>query len=378
MFDKLEKANRRSEKAKQYWTIKNRLMMCNLVFNLVFFLMFIFTGWSAGLRDWLSHFQNNFFLLNTFYLTVFGAINFCLFLPFNFYEGFVLEHRFGLSRQTFRAWFMEAFKKTAIVAIIALIFTEVSYLFLLKFPQSWWFWTPVFYLLILIILTKLTPDILLPFFFRFHPLEAGPLRIQITGLLKRFNVVIREVYIIEFSKKTAKANAIIAGLGKAKYIFLSDTLVNQFSVDEAEIVFAHELGHLLRKDPFFLLTLRSFCVFVCFFCSNLFFRNLIFRFGFNGLSDIAALPILIIIFMLISLVLAPLKNYLSRFLEKQADDFAIKVTGNPKGFISMIRRLGENNLSDFSPSRLVEIFYYDHPPILKRMQSAQQYLENKA
>ena len=365
--------------AKQYQAMKNRLFLFNLVLNFAFLLVLLFTGWSRSLKIWLLNFRADFFSINALYFFVFSALGFILSFPLEFYEGFVLEHTFGLSRQNFKNWFKDLLKKSGIVLFVSLVMVEVVYFFLSRFSQTWWLWAAAFWFFISVVLTRIYPKVILPLFFHSKPLETGELRSRIFSLLEKYKIRLKDVYSIDFSKKTVKANAMVTGLGATKQIFLSDTLVDGFPYDEIEVVLAHELGHYISRDTI-KLALASLCsALFSFFFAGILLDRLLFKFGFCALSDIAGLPLLLSILILMSLILLPLQNSYARFLEEKADDFALKATGNPKSFISMIARLGEKNFSEFSPSRLVEFFLYDHPPISKRIAKAQMYLagENK-
>lgn len=217
-------------------------------------------------------------------------------------------------------------------------------------------------------------EVILPLFYKYKPLEQGILRQRIFSLLERYKVRLKDIYVLDFSKKTVKANAFVAGLGRTKQIFLSDTLVNEFSPQEIEVVLAHEMGHYLNRDML-KLVLSSLCSsLLSFFIAAVVLEKLIVQAGFKGISDIAGLPLLLMVLLSIGLILLPLQNGYSRILERKADHFSLKATGMPQAFISMMKRLGNKNFSDFSPSRVIEIFLYDHPPISKRIRMAEGYL----
>jgi STE24 endopeptidase len=362
------------QEAKRYQAMKHRLFLFNLILNFSFLVALVVTGFSKSLKNWLLPFGHGFFSMNALYFLSFSVLAFCLSFPMDFYEGFVLEHRFGLSRQNFKEWLKDVFKKSAIVFIVSLILVEAVYFFLARFPGIWWLGAAGFWFLVTVILTRITPKVLLPLFFKYKPLEAGALRERIENLLRQHQVALKEIYVLDFSKKTVKANAMVAGLGKSKQIFLSDTLVSEFPEPEIEVVLAHEVGHYLSGDTVKLVFAGLVSALLSFWAASLILNQLIGRFGFQSLSDIAGIPLLLAILMLVSLILLPLQNGFSRVLEQNADRFALRATGNPAGFIAMMKRLGEKNFSEFAPSKLIEIFLYDHPPISKRIRMAESYV----
>lgn len=361
-----------SQDAKRYQAVKNRLFLFSLMLQFLFLFALIVTGFSAQFKDRLSSVAPGFFALNALYFSAFCIAAFCVSLPLDYYEGFALERRFGLSRQSVFAWFKDKLKRSLVFFIVSFVLVQGLYFFLLRFPASWWFWAALLWFFVSVALSRIFPKVILPLFFRSTPLPAGELRDRIFSLLDRFNVRLKDVYVLDFSKKTVKANAMVAGLGSSKQIFLSDTLVQDFPVDEIEAVLAHELGHYVHKDTFKLVAVSLFSGLASFYAAHRALVVLLPRFGFGSLSDVAGLPLLLILILGAGLVLLPASCAFSRFLERGADRFALLATRNADSFISMMKRLGERNLADFEPSRITEFFLYDHPPIQKRIRMAQE------
>lgn len=356
--------------AKSYQALKNSLFLFHGVLQFIFLLTMVLTGFSRQLKTWILHFGNDFFSINACYFFVFSLFAFILSFPLDYYEGFVLEHRYRLSRQSFFAWFADVLKKSAIGFVVALVVVEAVYFFLSRFPGVWWLAAAFFWFLICVFLSRIFPKIILPLFFKSKPLEPGILRDEICALLKKFNIRLKNVYVLDFSKKTVKANAMVAGLGAAKEIFLSDTLVAEFSVLEVKAVVAHELGHYVHRDTFKLVMMGLLSALVTFYLADRALKTMIPGLGFGSISDIASLPLFLAVLLVLGLILLPAQNAATRYLEQQADFFALQSTRDADSFISMMKRLGERNLSDFTPSELIEFFLYDHPPIQKRIDMA--------
>ncbi|MFH0876989.1 MAG: M48 family metallopeptidase [Candidatus Omnitrophota bacterium] len=360
------------QQAKQYQAIKNRLFLFGLLLNCAFLLALVVTGWSRQIKIFLLNMRDDFLSINALYFCVFSALAFALSLPLSFYEGYILEHRYNLSCQSKKAWFADVLKHAAIALVVSLILVEGVYFFLSEFSSTWWLWAAGLWFFVSVVLARIFPKLILPLFFKPKPLEDGALRQRITALLDRYAIKLKDVYVLDFSKKTVKANAMVAGLGRTKQIYLSDTLIAEFPPEEIEIVLAHEVGHYVARDTFKLVAAGLVSALVSFFAAKLILEQSIAFFGFRAVSDIASLPLFLLVLMLIGLILLPLQNGFSRFLERRADLFALKATRAPEVFIAMMERLGKKNFSDFSPSRLVEIFLYDHPPIAKRIQLARE------
>ncbi|HET7036854.1 MAG TPA: M48 family metalloprotease, partial [Thermomicrobiaceae bacterium] len=179
------------------------------------------------------------------------------------------------------------------------------------------------------------------------------------------------------SKQTKKANAFFAGLGGTKRIVLGDTLVEDFSPEEIEVVVAHEMGHQAHRDIWRLVTVGTLGTAASTFVVERAARWAVERFPrrlhLRSLDDVAALPLLAFISGLVGLVLMPLANAYSRRLERRADTFALNLTRTPRAFIGSMRRLAEQNLADPNPSALVKYLLYSHPPIEQRIAHAQEW-----
>jgi len=319
--------------------------------------------------------ENNFMLNGVFFITFYLIVTIFVF-PLDLFEGFILEHKYKLSRQNLASWFKDFLKKTLISLVIAGIVVECVYLFLGVFYKSWWIFAAFFWLLVTVIFAKVFPIVILPLFFKSRPLADDALRQRIDALAKKFSFNLSDIFVLELSQKTVKANAMVTGLGKSKRIYLSDTLLSDFSFEEIEIVVAHELSHNKNKDILKHILVSFGLSIIAFYLCDLVLSGSIDYFGYIAKNDIANLPLLALLISIFSFIVLPFQNSFSRYLERGADLGSIRATNNPKDFIAMISRLGRKNLADFSPSRIAELFIYDHPPISKRIDLAKRFLKD--
>jgi len=229
-------------------------------------------------------------------------------------------------------------------------------------------------------MANLTPVLIIPLFYKLKPLANESLKEKLTDLAEKAKTKILGIFEIEFSRKTRKANAMLAGLGNTKRIILGDTLLNNFSEDEIEAVIAHELGHFYHKHIWKMIATASVLTVAGFYIANLALTGLLNTFGYLGLrdvTDVAAFPLLMLSLFLFSLVTMPLNNSLSRALERQADRFALTTTDKPGAFIAGMQKLAKQNLADTEPPPLIELLLHSHPSIGKRVRMAQQYTDEK-
>lgn len=353
--------------AKAYHRLKNSLFFITLFLDLALLLIFFFSGLSQHLKSLVSTWSGQPLLLNGLYFAFFAAGFYIIHLPLNFYSHYLIEHRFKLSTQTVAGWIAEEFKGAILGFGISLLFVEVIYLLLGRFPNNWWIGAGLFWLLVSFVLARITPSIIIPLFFKYQPVHSESLKKRIFGLFDRCQTGLKDIYAIDFSKKTKKANAMLCGMGKGRRVILSDTLLEHFNDDEIELVVAHELGHYKHRDIAKMLALNTVLIFIGFYLIHLYFRHAVAAYQLSGIDDISFLPVVLSAFMVYNLATGPVLNGYSRWIEREADRFSIETTRRPTVFISMMQKLGEMNLAESEPSRFIEWFLYDHPPIGKRI-----------
>ncbi len=358
---------------KKYHRIKNLLSFLDIILQGSILLIITLSGFSLFLKNQVSGVFENFYLVVAGYIFLLATIFYFITLPISFFENYYLEHQYNLSNQKITSWFKDSLKETIIGLLILLICGEFVYFILRNFSEIWWIFAGFFWIFISVVLAKITPTLLIPLFYKYIPLEKEELKDKILKLFNTRKVKIKDVYVIKFSEKTKKANAMVCGFSKNRRVILTDTLINSFSDEEIEQVVAHELGHYCGRDITKLLFLNSVCCFLAFFVADKVISTTALRFGFSGLDDIAFFPILLLSLVGVAFLLLPFRNCFSRFLEKRADLFSLQLTKNSPAFISAMNKLGSLNLADFKPSILVEIFLYNHPPIGKRIKYAKEF-----
>jgi len=164
-------------------------------------------------------------------------------------------------------------------------------------------------------------------------------------------------------------------LGGTRRIILSDTLLEQYSPEEVEVILAHELGHHLHRDIPKLIAVQSAMFLLAFYLADLVLKAGVAGLGFQGVADVAAFPVLILCLVGFVLVVTPLINAYSRHLETSADEAALELTARPQAFVTAMSKLTDQNLSVAQPNRWVEFFFYDHPSYARRVNLARHYVE---
>jgi STE24 endopeptidase len=366
----------RQKLAKEYARIRRRLWLVDTSITAVYALAWLILGWSVLLRDWLSGYTTNPWVLVPAFAAVYGGIIFLINLPLSYYGGFVLPHRYDQSTQSFKDWVLDQLKGMAIALPIGLILLEGVYAFLREFPDTWWLWTAGAVLLFQVILANLAPVLIAPIFNKYIPLgdEHADLAERLMRLAERANTKVKGVYKFDMSKRTKAANAALAGIGNTRRIVLGDTLINEFAPDEIETVLAHELGHHVHKDIPLLIGFGTVVTLLGLYLASIVMNWAVVYFGFTSVADPAAMPMLELILGAYGLVIMPLENAVSRWRERMADEYALQTTGNREAFSSAFTRLANQNLGEVDPERWVVVMFYSHPPLGERIAMAQSWV----
>jgi STE24 endopeptidase len=296
-------------------------------------------------------------------------------LPIAFYRGFLLEHRYGLSTETLRRWLLDQMKSGAIGAALSLAGFSLLYLVMRRWPVWWWVVAGAGFALVIVLLTRLAPVILMPIFYTFRPLGRQDLRDRLIELSRRAGIAVMDACEWQMSDRTKKGNAALAGLGRTRRILVSDTMLSTYTDDEIEVVLAHELGHHAHHDIWRGIAYQTLVTLAGFFLASRVLAALAPRLHWSGVSDVAGLPVLLLAAGVLSLVLVPASNALSRRMERAADRFAFELTGRGSAFASAMQRLGAQNLAEEHPSRLAKWLFYTHPPMADRIADAREWDE---
>jgi STE24 endopeptidase len=365
-------------RAVRYARTREALFVVGLLWGWLTETLFLASGGSARLRtaarrlgggrDWAT---------DALYTIFYSLISLVAGLPLAYLRGYTVEHRFGMSNQSRRDWLTEVGKGAALNLALGTPLTVGSYAVIRRSPRWWWLILSALALPFTVLMAQLYPVVIAPIFNKFTPVDDPVLRERVTGLAERAGVAVAEVTRMDMSKQTRKANAFFAGLGPTKRIALGDTLIDTFTVDEIEVIVAHELGHQVHRDIWKSVALGTLSTLGgAFMLSRLVepvaarFRD---RLGFDRLADPASAPLLGLLLSVLSMLALPFANAFSRrFVERPADRYALDLTANPTAFISGMEKLGRLNLADPNPPWLVRMLLYSHPPIAERVAMARE------
>ena len=294
--------------------------------------------------------------------------------PIAFYRTYILEHRYGLSTESLRLWTVDQLKGAALGGGLSLAGFWAVYLAMRTWPEWWWLAAAGGVTAVIVVLTRLAPVLLMPIFFTFRPIARSELRNRLLALSRRAGVPVTDVSEWQLSDRTKKANAALAGFGRTRRILVSDTLLSNYSDDEIEVILAHELAHQVHHDIWRGIAVQALIATAGFYAASRVMSGLSSRLGWQGVADVAGLPVLLLAAGFLSLASLPAANAFSRRMERAADRFALDLTGNAGAFSSAMRRLAEQNLSEEHPSRFARWMFYTHPPVRERIDIARAWV----
>ncbi len=363
-----------SAEARRYNRMRRWLGIAEFALSLALLVVLVITGWTGWLRDLAMTGAFQIYALAVFLYTVMlVVIGKILGLGMDYYS-FRLEHRYQLSNQKVRGWIWDEVKGLLVSAVLAAALVELLYFIIRQFSQHWWILAWLGFLGVVVLMAQLAPVILFPIFYKFEPLQDEDLKLRLVRLGERAGTRVRGVYKWRLSEKSKKANAALTGLGNTRRIILADTLLDNYSADEVEAVLAHELGHHVHKHILKSIGVQAGVTLVGFWAANWVLHYAVDRWHkFPALYDFANLPLIVLIFAVLSFLLMPALNAFSRFNERQADRYAFENIASVAPFISSMNKLAEQNLSERTPSRWVEWWFHSHPAVARRVAAAENW-----
>ncbi len=365
-------AKKQSAESSKKYSLQKHILAVNGIIVALIYLVFMCLFGSNILKHLISLITANQYLLIALYILVFVIIIDIITIPLSFYGGFVLEHIFKLSNQKFLGWVKDEIKKFLLSLVLLIIMVETMYIFLRNFPDSWWIFVTIIWIFFSVVMAKLAPVLIFPLFYKSVPIENEDIKKGLESLSEGTGINIEGVYKINLSKDTKKANAALAGMGSTRRVLLGDTLLDSYSLAEIKSVFAHELGHHVYRHIWKMLVIGTITGGLGFALCHYVLSKMIEILGFQSIHDIAAFPVICMILGALGFILMPIQNAISRRFERACDRYAIEKTNDPEAFISTMDKLAEQNLADRTPNRLVELLFYSHPPISRRIEMAKK------
>jgi len=371
-----EKAYARSQ---EYARVRTRFGFVSGAFDLVLMLGFWFAGGFNWLDLQLRALELGPIWTGLLYIGALTASMSILTLPFSVYSTFVIEERFGFNRTTVKTFVLDMLKGVLLGMLIGgPVLALVIWLFLSAGSIAWLYaWLAV--TAFMIVMQYVAPTWIMPLFNRFTPLEEGPLREEIMRYATSVRFALKDLFVMDGSKRSARSNAFFTGFGKNKRIVLYDTLIEKHGVEELTAVLAHEIGHYRKRHIIIGLLISVFETGVMFFLLSLFISQeaLAAAFFMEQVSVYAGLVFFGMLYSPVSFLLSIGMNALSRKHEFEADRYAVLTYRKPDAMASALKTLSVSNLSNVTPHPVYVFLHYSHPPMLERLRHIDRVAKEK-
>jgi STE24 endopeptidase len=351
-------------KSQAYTRASARFEIISSVVFLTALLVFWFIGGFGFIDDAARGIGGKSLRIGLTFFVFMAILGWLLHLPFEIYDTFVLEERFGFNKTTVKTFIADQVKSAVLMAVIGLpILAAILWIF--KNVDHAWIWAWAAFTVFSLLLTYLAPSLILPLFNKFEPMPDGELKSAIQSMAAK----------CDGSKRSGKSNAFFTGFGKRKKIALYDTLIEQQTTEELVAVLAHEIGHFKRKHIVQRMVLSIVQTAVIFFLlglvtdSNNAFSNQLFDAFGVATSTHMGFVLFFILFKPVSRILSVAMNAWSRKHEFEADAYAAEVQGSPDHLVSALKKLSTANLSNLTPHPLPVFLDHSHPPVLQRIEA---------
>lgn len=359
------------EKTRKYTVLRQGLYLAQTVCFLVFLVLVVHSRAAAGFAAALSSAVPSAgpYLSGPLIVGAVELVFFLVFFPLIFYRSFLLDHQFGLSRQTLAGWARDQLLAAVLAFVLSTVALWTFYLLAAYAPTRWWLWLAGAYTCAQFLLAFVAPQLIVPLFFTYKPFSRPHLAQRILALAQRMRLALSlsAVCEVDLSRKTAKANAGLVGWGSSRRVVVGDTLSRDFSDEEILVILAHEFAHeKLRHVPRLILFQSGLAL--CALAAAAFYGPPV-----TQLLPADRVPLLMLAAACFSLAAGPVYNAFSRYCERQADDAALQATGDSAAFVSAMQRLAEQNFSPLSCGWLEKIIFYDHPPVAERIARARRF-----
>jgi STE24 endopeptidase len=351
------------QKSDDYFEGGYVLQFVDLIYGLVIAGLLLWLQISARIRDWAEERTRSRTLQVMLYAAVYLSAVTLATLPLSIYEGFIREHDFGLSNQTFQQWAGDFATNFAITLVTGLIGLPILYAAIRAARRTWWLWAAAIAVLFLVIGQVIGPVAIEPLFNHYSALPDSPLKQDILSLARANGIPADNVWLVDASRQSNRISANVSGLLGTTRIALNDNLLNQSTHDEVLAVMGHEMGHYVMDHITSFLLMYGLLAVVGFGLVALCFGIATDLFGGNWQvrqpDDVAGFPLLVALLSIFMFLATPLTNSITRTQEQQADIFGVDAVRKPDAFASVVLKLSSYRKLD--PSPWEEMIFYDHP-----------------
>ena len=359
----------RYRRSQEYTIANTRFELVQAACSLMALLIFWFSGGFEFLDQWVRQFGLSNTVAGLLYVSILCIAREAISFPFEVYHTYVIEQRFGFNRTEVKTFILDRLKGWLVSGLLLCAFSFIVLTLFTFFGKNAWIVAWACTATLSSLLMYLAPTLILPLFFKFSPLPEGALRDELTALCARQRFPVRELLVIDGSRRSSKANAFFTGFGSNKRIALYDTLIANHTVQELLAVLAHEIGHFKRNHIIQHFIFGQLNLLLLFFAASLCVdRPEIFAaFGVTTPSLYVGLALFLILVRPATVLIGVAANYFSRRHEFEADRFAAEAMGDPNPLIRALKRLSKDSLSNLTPHPLLVALRFTHPSVFARV-----------
>ena len=357
-------------KAKSYSKEKGRVSLISSTISSSVTILFLATGGYGWLNNTISNYYEIPFLKSGFFFLTLFILSDVISIPFSCFNTFVIEEKYGFNKTTVKTFVMDKIKGYLLTIIVGglLLFGAIYLVSIIE--KGFWLWLWLSLSVLMLFVNMFYADLIVPIFNKLTPLDTGSLRNKIESYTRKIGYSLKNIYIIDGSKRSSKANAFFSGLGPRKTIALYDTLVDKHTEEELVAVLAHEVGHYKKKHVFTSLFLSIFQLGLMCFLLEICLKvgEISQALGGEDIEFHLGLIAFGILYSPMGTMLSILMNLNSRKNEFEADAYA-KETYDGVALATALKKLSVDSLSNLYPHPFYTFIHYSHPPLLKRLKA---------
>jgi len=331
--------------------------------------------WSARMRNLAERLTRFRPLQTVLYWIQFIVVVSVLTFPLGVYEGYFREHKYGLLNQTFGPWMRDQVVALIVGLVLGAILMVPLFGLVRRLGKNWWVWGAVVMIVFAAFVSLIQPVYISPLFNKYKKLEDARIKDPILSMARANGIPATDVYEFDASRQSNRVSANVSGFANTLRISLNDNLLNRCTLPEIEPVMGHEMGHYVLNHEYKGLVEIGVVIVIGFAFLNWGINFALARWGqtweIRGITDVAVLPLAVIVFSLFFLVMTPVTNTITRTMEYEADMFGLNVSRQPDGKANVDMMLGEYR--KISPGPIEEFIFFDHPSGRTRITAAMRW-----
>lgn len=357
-------------KAKNYAKANGKLSLIVGILNFVIILLVLFNNEFANLDNLVKSWSNNYLIQSLYFFGVISIFTMFINLPFSLYKTFVIEEKYGFNKTTISTFVLDFIKNILLSVILGGTILSVIIWLYTQGGEYFWLYIWLFVSAFSIFFATFYTSLIVPIFNKLKPLEEGSLRESIETYSKKVGFSLKNIFVIDGSKRSSKSNAYFSGLGSKKAIVLYDTLIEDNTDEELTAILAHEVGHYKKKHILYSMGISILQMGIMFFIFGWISKNenVALALGVQENNFHIVLIAFGMLYSPISLITGILMNFYSRKNEFEADAYA-KETFGSEPLVSSLKKISKKHLSNLTPHKIYTFIHYSHPPLVERLKA---------